>query len=572
MKYVEFVKVYEKINATTKKLEKADILGAFLKNLQGHEEWIYLLRGKVFPDYDESELGISTQTAIKAIAKAAGTTTQKITDQFKKIGDLGDIAESLIGNKKQSTLFSKVLDTNHVFSNLRRLASIEGKGTVDRKIALIVDLLSAATGLEAKYVIRTLLNDLRVGVADGIMRDSIVRMYFPGYEDKKEITEIVESALDKVNDFAEVLRLARQGRNALKNIEIIPGRPIKVMLPIKVKDLEEAFRICGKPLAVEHKYDGFRVMINYDGKKVKLFTRRLDNVTNQFPDVVKSVKKNVKAKSFVLDTEVVGYSIEKDKKKYLPFEAISQRIRRKYDIQKIIEKLPVEINVFDIVYLNGKSIIDLPYSDRRKFLEKVINEVPWKIKLSKQFVSDNEKDINKFYKSALKIGEEGIMLKKLDAPYRPGRRVGYMVKMKPDVADLDLVIVGAEHGTGKRAGALTSYYVACKGKNENEYLEVGKVSSGLKEKEEEGTTYTEMDKLLQPLIISEDKDRVLVKPKIVVSVTYQNIQVSPSYGSGFALRFPRITHYRPERGIFDIATLEDIKKEHNLMQKRRKKI
>jgi len=282
----------------------------------------------------------------------------------------------------------------------------------------------------------------------------------------------------------------------------------------------------------------------------------LDNVTKQFPDVVKVVKEKIKAKSFILDSEVVGYNAST--KKYEPFEAVSQRIRRKYDIESMMDKLPVEINVFDIIYLDGKSVGESSLEKRRKLLERIVKPEKLKIRLSKQFVSGDEKKIEKFYEDALDIGEEGVMMKNLNAPYKSGRRVGYMVKMKPDAKDLDLVIVGAEYGTGKRAGGLTSFILACK--SGEEFLEVGKVSSGLKEKEEMGTTYREMDKLLQPLIIKEGKNSVEVKPKVVVSVTYQNIQKSSKYSSGIALRFPRITHYRPERGIYDIASLKDIQK------------
>ena len=571
MQYSEFVKVYEALSSTTKRLGKTEILAVFLPKIKGNEEWIYLLRGKVFPDYDEREFGISDKLAIKAIARASGITEDRIREKFKKIGDLGDVADSLAEKKRQSTLFSHKLGVEKVFNNLRKLMEIEGKGAVDKKINLIVELLSYASGKEAKYIIRTLLGELRIGAADAILMDSIAKAFFK--EEAKEVRDNIESAYDRLNDFAEVLKVIDKGKKSLEEVKVIPGKPIKVMLPIKVTELEEAFRICGKPLAVEHKYDGFRVLINKDEEgKVTLFTRRLDNVTRQFPDIVELIKKNVKAKSFVIDSEVVG--LDPKTKKYRPFEAISQRIKRKYDIDKLIKSLPIEINIFDIIYLNGESVIDSPFRKRRKFLEKIVREERYKIRLAKQFISDDEKEILNFYKEALKLGEEGVMFKNLDAPYRPGRRVGFMVKMKPEVADLDLVIVGAEYGQGKRSGGLTSFIVACRdGKNGKEFLEVGKVSSGLKEKEESetGTTYKEMDKILRPLIIKETKEGVDVKPKVVVSVTYQNIQGSPKYASGFALRFPRITHYRPERGVYDIATLEDIKREAELMSKREKR-
>ncbi|MEK6886978.1 MAG: DNA ligase, partial [Nanoarchaeota archaeon] len=238
---------------------------------------------------------------------------------------------------------------------------------------------------------------------------------------------------------------------------------------------------------------------------------------------------------------------------------ISQRIKRKYDISELAKKLPVELNVFDVLYIDGESVVELPFKERRKLVERIVEEVPKKIRISTQLITSDDKEAEKFYRDALKIGEEGVMIKNLNSAYISGRYVGTMAKLKPVVADLDLVIVGAEYGTGKRAGGLTSFIVACK--NGDKFVEVGKVSSGLKEKASEGTSYGEINELLQPLIISENDEAVFVKPKIVVSVTYQNIQPSPSYSSGFALRFPRITHYRPERGMHDIASLEDIKRE-----------
>ena len=346
----------------------------------------------------------------------------------------------------------------------------------------------------------------------------------------------------------------------MEKVSLIPGKALNVMLPVKVNEISEAFRICGKPAALEHKYDGFRVVITKKGNEIKLFTRRLEEVTKQFPDVVEVVKSNIIGKDFIVDSEVVGYDPET--KKYKPFEAISQRIKRKYHIDELREKLPVEVNAFDVLYLNGKSLVELTFKERRKILEKMIKAKKFEIKPAVQIITDSEKKAMEFYHEALKIGEEGIMIKKLDSVYKPGRYIGHIVKMKPEKHDLDLVITAAEHGTGKRGGWLTSYIVACH--HDGKYLDVGKVSSGLKEKEgEDGTTYAEMTKLLKPLILSEKGNRVKVKPKAIVSVTYQNIQKSPTYSSGYAMRFPRITHYRPDRRTHDIATLKDIEKEAN---------
>ena len=554
MNYSDFVEVYEALAGTTKRLEKMEILAKFLKKIEREPEWIYLLRGRVFAEYDPREFGISTQLVIKSMSFSFGIPTEKIVEKFRKIGDLGDVAAELAGNRNQISLFSSKLKTKKVFENLRKIVEVEGKGAVDRKIKLVAEILSSASPKEARYLVRTLLGDLRVGVADALIIDALAHAYF---SDDKEMREKIEEIYDMVNDFALVFKNLIKGKEFFDKTEVVLGRPMKVMLAVKVENIEEGFRICGRPAALEYKYDGFRVVIHKNGDEIILFTRKLENVTNQFPDIVSAVKKYVKGDNFILDSEVIGY--DPKKKKYLPFEAISQRIKRKYDIDKLIEKLPVEVNVFDVIYYNGKSLLKTPFIERRKLLEKIVKSEKNVIRPAVQLITGDDKEAQKFYQEALKVGEEGIMMKKIDAPYKQGRRVGYMVKLKPVVNDLDLVIVGAEYGTGKRAGWLTSFIVACR--KDNEFLEVGMVSSGLKEKQEEGTTYEEMTNLLKPLIIKEEGRRVTIKPKIVVSITYQNIQRSPAYSSGYALRFPRITSYRPDRDIDDIATLEDIERE-----------
>ena len=267
---------------------------------------------------------------------------------------------------------------------------------------------------------------------------------------------------------------------------------------------------------------------------------------------------NVNAKTFIIDCEAVGY--DPKTKKYRPFQAISQRIKRKYDIDRLEKELPIELNVFDIIYYNGKSLIDSPFKQRREILEKIIKTARLKIRLAEQIITDNEEKAEEFYAKALEDKQEGLMAKNLEAVYKPGARIGYAVKLKPNPEEFDLVITGAEYGTGKRAGWLTSFDVSCRGSG-GELLEVGKVSTGLKEKPEEGLSFIELTKELKKLISKEEGKHVQVKPKIVVSVGYQNIQKSPSYSSGYALRFPRIIRLRPDRGVGDITSIEEIKRE-----------
>jgi len=558
MKYQKLAQLYEDLTSTTKRLEKIEILSKFLKRLHKDDRDImYLLEGDIYPEYDERRIGISNQLAIKAISKATGTDTKKIIQEWKAIGDLGKTAEKFTLHKKQATLHFQILTTEKVLGNLRKLPELEGKGTVNKKLALITELLTSASPIEALYLIRTLIGDLRIGVQESTIREAMSSAFF---DRNKEASEAIQKAIDKANDLAIVFDISRKGKlKELKKVSLEIGKPIKAMLAQKVTSFEDGFKELGKPCAIEYKYDGFRMIIHKKGKEIILFTRSLEKVTKQFPEVVGYILKYVKGNSFILDSEVVGFN--KKTKEYTDFQAISQRIRRKYNIDKLQKELPVEVNVFDILYYNGKSLLDEPFEKRAKLVRKIIKNNPYKIISSKQIITSDEKKVKKFYKKALEANQEGVMMKNLKEGYRPGRRVGNMVKMKPEERDLDLVITGAEYGTGKRSGWLSSFILSCRGKKKREYLEVGKVGTGIKEKSEEGLSFDELTKLFKPLIIEEKGKNVKIKPKIVVSVTYQEIQRSPNYKSGWALRFPRFTALRPDKPLKEIADLKEIEED-----------
>ncbi len=557
MDYSRICEVYGALESTSKGLEKTDILADFLGEIRSEPKLIYLLQGRLFADYDNRELGISHQLVIKAIVRAAGISEAEVIDEFKELGDLGKVAESVLGGKKKQTaLFSSKLSVEKVFDNLVKLTTIEGKGTVDQKIGYIVDLLHSATPLEAKYIVRTILADLKIGVGSGILRDAIVVHCFApkGLEDKKVCAVEVQEAYDKATDFAEVFERACD--DTLEKIKLKPGKPVKVMLFPKAANVEDAFRITGRPAAFEYKYDGFRVMINKEkGGRVKIFTRRLEEVTKQFPEIAEYVESHINGDSFMLDAEAVGF--DSKTKKYTEFQAISQRIRRKYGIEEMRKELPIELAVFDIIYYNGDSLIEKPFKERRALIERIVREEKFKIVLAEQIVTDNAEEVEKFYAQALNDNQEGLMAKNLEAPYKPGTRIGHAVKLKPEDNDFDLVVTGAEWGTGKRAGWLTSFNVSCR--DDGELLEIGKVSTGLKEIEGDDLSFKEMTDMLEKLVIEVDGRNIKVKPEIVVTVKYQDIQKSPTYSSGYALRFPRITRLREDRGVNDIATVDEVR-------------
>jgi DNA ligase-1 len=561
MRYLKLAELYESLSSTTKRLEKTEILSKFLKELSESDRGVlYLLHGNIYPEYDQRKIGISSQLVIKAISKATGNGKEKVVKEWKSLGDLGKVAEKLIKQKKQSTLLqSHILTTEKVLDNLRKLPALEGKGTVDKKIFLITELLTSASPLETLYLVRTLIGDLRIGIQESTIREAMTSAFFDG---SKESALKVQDAINKANDLAEVFDLARTGKEKdLEKIKIEVGKPIKAMLAEKVKTIKEGFDAVGKPCAIEYKYDGFRLIIHKNKEEVLLFTRTLENVTKQFPEVVDYIKKYVKGNSFILDSEAVGF--DKKTKEYKPFQSISQRIKRKYEIEKLQNELPVEVNVFDILYYEGKSFLEKPFRERAEKVREILENHPYKIISSKRIITDNEEKAKEFYKQALKDKQEGVMMKNLESPYNPGRRVGNMVKMKPEEKDLDLVITGGEYGTGKRSGWISSFILSCR--DGEKYLEIGKVGTGFKEKStaetQEGISFYELTEKVKPLITEEKGKNVKIKPKIIVSVTYQEIQKSPTYSSGFALRFPRFTALRPDKPLSEINSLKEIEKD-----------
>src|SRR3989344_3677480 len=338
MKYRELAEFYDEASATTKRLEKTEILAKFLKKIAGSgkeldRDVLYLLLGDIYPEYDERRIGISTQIAIKAISKATGIDEKHVVHEWKTIGDLGKVAKKLTEKKRQSTLHTHVLTTEKVLENLRKLPELIGKGTVGKKLSLITELLSSASPIESLYLVRTLLSDLRIGIKESTIRDALAKAFF---HEEKTAAKRIQDTIDKSNDLAVVFGIVKDGKiDELERIHLEIGKPIKAMLAQKAKNIKEAFESVGKPAAIEYKYDGFMLIIHKKGDKVIFFTRRLENVTKQFPEVVSYILKYVKGDSFILDSEAVGFN--KKTKEYMPFQDISQRIRRKYHIEKLQE-------------------------------------------------------------------------------------------------------------------------------------------------------------------------------------------------------------------------------------------
>lgn len=626
MDYSYLVETYELLDKTSSRLGKVGAIALLLEKADAKilPKITMLLQGVVFPAWSDKELGIAQQLMIKAIYKATGFPENEVMKLFASEGDLGLVIELLVKKKKQLTLARKKLSVEKVFENMQAIASIEGKGAVEKKLSLVTELLSFASPKEAKYIARTTLGTLRIGVAEGVVRDAIAKAFFSdiiwgprtqdvlglggrkvviedclveqlekkhsledfmkgnmvvvkssdeiksidfwkpckgpdfvlvqnGSDLKKRIIDAVEMAWFLRPDFGEVAGIAKQsGLEGLKAVDLKVGQPYHVLLSDKAKSLEKALKTYEK-VVLEWKYDGARICIHKSGDKIWLFTRRLEDVTKQFPEVVEWSRKAIKAKQAIVEGEMLGFS----KGKPMPFQFLSRRIKRKYDIEKIAKEIPVQVNLFEVVFLNGKNLFRVPQKERWEVLKKNVVPIPNKFQFAKHLETKDLEKAEAFYKQALAAGQEGLIVKNVDAHYQPGRRVGYWLKVKPTMENLDLVIVGATWGTGKRAKWMGSFVLGCR--SESGFMECGKIGTGIKEKGE-GVTFDELTKILEPCIQGESGNELKIRPKVVVEVAYEEIQKSPNYASGFALRFPRVVRVRPDKSLQQVDSKDRLKR------------
>lgn len=557
MRYSLLADLYERLESTAKKLEKRDILAEFYKKAASEptpvlEKVVLMSTGAVFQQGGE-DLGVAKEMVKRIIAKAFGASPDAVEKMFKKTGDLGLTAEKLAENKKQTALRQQALTVDKIFDNLQQLPFIGGTGSQERKVNLVVEILSQASPKEARYVVRTVIGDMRIGVAEGVVREAIAMAF------NKE-PKHVEHAFNVLGNFGVVAEMARKGD---LDAEVQVFRPVRVMLADSSPGLEEALETF-EETAVEFKYDGFRVAIHKDGGKVKIFSRRLDDVTNQFPDIAKWVKECVNTEKCIMEGEAVAVDAKGNPQ---PFQFLSRRIQRKHDIEKMVKEIPVQVNLFDIIYLNGKTLMNHLLKERWQALQKIIKPTK-NFHFADHIETKNLKEAEAFYKSSLKAGQEGVIVKNLAAAYQPGKRVGYWLKVKPIMEPLDLVVVGAEWGEGKRSQWFGSIVLGAKQDKKDDaggvFVETGRMASGLTEEQMEVLT-----KQLKKIIVSEEGKIVKVKPEVVMEIGYEEIQKSPKYASGYALRFPRLLRLRTDKSPSDANTVKDIEKLF-FMQKKRK--
>ncbi len=544
MKYKELVDVYEALNSTTKRLEKTSILAEFLKKTDAEILPIVTLLslGKVFPTWSEKEIGIGLKLLMKAISLVVGVSPEAVEDSVRDKGDIGLAAEYLFANRLQSTLFTMPLTIVKVYSNMEKMADKSGKKAQGKKIEILRELLSSASPKEAKYITRTVVEELRVGLGEGTIKDAISE----AFDINKEV---VERALMLTNDPGIVAEVAKEeGEEGLKKLNLTPGKPVKPMLAQLSKNVKDSIEEMGYALC-EIKYDGFRVQIHRTGDEIKVFTRRLDNIKDAVPEIVEYVEKCLPHEDFVVDGEIIATREGKP----ISFQYILQRVRRKYEVERLRLEVPLTLYLFDALYFE-KPLIDKPFEERRKILESIskIDDGKFGLSTHVKVTPERASYAEDLFKLAIEKGHEGIMIKDPHAPYMPGIRGKKMLKFKATPETLDLVIVGGIYGRGKRANLVGSYLVAAQD-GDGTLKTLAHTATGL-----DDDTLLKLSNKVEALI-TEKKGRIMkARPEIILEVAFSEIVKSPEYEGGYSLRFPVVKRIREDISIDDIDTLERV--------------
>ena len=583
MKYALIAGAYEKIEATTKRLEMTDYLVDLLK--QTPEELIgkvvYLTQGQLYPDFIGIEIGVAEKLALRAVARATGYGEGEIEKDVIETGDLGETTQRFIKKKAQAALFRKPLTVEKVYENLEKMAKATGAGAMDQKINLLAGLLTNATPQEAKYVIRTATGNLRLGIADMTVLDALAIAFGGG----KEARDALERAYNISSDLGRVARtVVKKGMPGIETFEVSIGEPIRPMLAERLSSPQEILEKLGGECIAEYKYDGERIQAHKQRDQVILFSRRLEDISGQYPDAVSLIKNYVKAEDAILEAECVA--VDPDTGELRPFQELMHR-RRKYGIRKAMEKYPVSLFVFDVLYANGRDLTLEPYPVRHQYLEKIIEESD-RVEIAKHLVTDRPEELEAFFEKAIENGCEGLICKSLaeGSVYQAGARGWLWIKYKRDyksgmIDTVDLVVVGAFHGRGKRAGTYGALLLAAYNKEEDRFDTVTKCGTGFTDED-----LAKLPRMMQKHEIPHKHARVnstldadiWLEPAVVIETVGAEITLSPTHtcamgvvrhGSGLAIRFPRFTgKYRLDKSAEDATAVSEIVKMYRSQLKR----
>lgn len=554
MEYRELVAVFQQLSSTASTLEKTEILAGLFKDADSEHLplLIKLCRGKLFAAWESDDIGVSTSLTKAAISKATGIGEHEIEDLWRETGDLGNAAAEAVEGRTQTTLVSTDLDVRSVHDTLREIATYQGDGSQQRRIDAIAKLLTNADPEEARYIVRTIVGAMRLGVGDGTVRDAIAAAFLNG---SAASVDAVERAHQVTNDFRVVATTARDaGVAGLQELDVEPFRPIKVMLAQKAEGIDHGLKEVAptaETVLWEYKYDGIRTQIHHQDDRTDVYTRLLETVTTQFPEVSAAARNHIDCDEFIIEGEIVG--IDPETGRPVPFQELSKRVKRKYDIEEVQRQIPIVVHLFDLLYADGTSLLETPLKQRLDRLDSVFNSNGEVLQRATNRIGLTASEAAEFYDDALGAGHEGLMLKNLKAAYQPGSRVGYMMKLKPTMEPLDLVVPRATWSEGRRSGFLGRLYLACRDPDTGEFLEVGRMATGFTDEELAGVT-----ERLEPHITNTNGREVTVDPAVVLEVEYEEIQESPEYTSGYALRFPRFLSFRDDLSPGDVDTIDRV--------------
>lgn len=536
----------EKLESTTKRTLMVDHVAEFLNNLSPDEiePATSMILGRPFPKGDARTLEVSWATVSNVLKRLTKVDWKSFTEAFGRTGDLGATIKTIFEASKirrQATLVEKPLTILEVRRSLEALAETSGTGSKERRERLLETLLGDATPLEAKYIVKILIGEMRTGFHEGLMELAVSKAFHVPHE-------LVRKANMITGDLGEVAAVAKtQGKEGVSKLHLQVFRPIKPMLAQTAEDVEEALQQHGGKTAFEYKLDGARVQIHISMGTVKIFSRRLTDVTESFPEIVQLARTQIRAGEAIVEGEIIAVG---EGGGPIPFQHLMRRFRRVRNIEDMVEKIPVQLQLFDLIYLDGISLIDDSYVERRKKLGEICGNIP----LTKQIITGSRGEAESFLREAMNSGHEGLVAKKLGSTYTPGIRGKGWFKIKESLEPLDLVIVAAEYGYGRRHKWLSDYYLAARDPETEDFVVVGKTFKGLTDQE-----IMEMTRRLKELTIKEEQRRVTVTPRIVVEVAYNEIQESPKYRCGMALRFARITRIRDDKSPEEADTIQKIK-------------
>jgi DNA ligase-1 len=536
----------EKVEATKKRLEIIDLTANYLKTLTTEEiePATNMLVGRAFPKYAQKSLDVSWSTLTRVLERISEFDWSLFREAMARTGHVGSATKVVLEQakaKKQTQLTQKSLTITEVRRAFEAIAQTSGARSRTKKERLITSLLSQSTPVEAKYLVKIFTGEMRTGLQEGLMEQAVARAF-------NVPLPKVQHASMVLGDIGEVAAtLKTRGIEGLEKAGFSVFRPVKLMLAQTAQTVSEALTEHGGKTAFEYKYDGARVQIHKQNDSVEVFSRRLTNVTESLPEIVEVIKRNIKAQSGIVEGEVIaldsaGFPIA--------FQHLMRRFKRIRNVTSMVQRIPLTLYLFDVLYLNGESLITLPYLQRRQILAQNAGE----ISLSKQVVTDKVGQAEGFLKEAIAAGQEGLMAKQLDSPYTPGSRGKKWLKIKTVLEPLDLVITAAEYGYGRRKGWLSDYYLGARDSKTGEFLSVGKTFKGLTDAEIIWVT-----KQLKTSVVGQEGHRVIVIPKIVVEVAYNEIQKSPKYKSQMALRFARIARIRDDKTPQEADTIDKVR-------------